>query len=132
MLNRVEVQYKEWQSVMILGQSTTPQLDPKERFDLQDVKEEIDASARANQAMAELARAVTSTQVAEVLLRAGVTAAGATSGAMMLLTEGRRELRLVHAVGRLAESFQRERRFPLTSDFPLVRARSCGLRVRRT
>jgi signal transduction histidine kinase len=120
MLNRVEVRHKEWQSVMIRGETTTPQLDPKQRFDLQDVREEIDGSPRVNQAIVELARAVTSTQVAQVLLRAGVTAVGATSGAIVLLTEDRRDLRVVHAVGRMAETLQGERRFPLTSDFPLV------------
>jgi signal transduction histidine kinase len=77
---------------------------------------------RVQHAAARLARAVTSTQVAGVLVEAGLDAVGAISGALVMLTDDRRELRLIHAVGHMPERSRRDQRFPLTARFPLVEA----------
>src|SRR3979411_2950081 len=103
----------------MLQQLTTPQLDQQERDEVEDVGDAIDGPAAVLHAIAELARAVTSSPAALVLLNGGVAAVGATSGALVLFTEQRGDLRLVEAIPRVPGVVQRERRFQLTDNFPL-------------
>jgi signal transduction histidine kinase len=99
---------------MILGQLTKPQ----QQF--QYVGSAIDSSARVRQVIANLLRAVTANQVAATLIEGGMTSVDANSGAVVLLTDDRRALRLVHAVGRMAKAVHHERRFSLSTNFPLA------------
>jgi signal transduction histidine kinase len=100
----------------MLGQLTKAQID------LEYVQEAADGSARMWQAVAGLGKAVTLGQVATYLVEAGLVASGASSGALVVLTDDRRELRLVHAIGAIAEPVGLDRHLPLSASFPLVDA----------
>jgi signal transduction histidine kinase len=86
------------------------------------VEDTIDGSAQVRQAMARLERAVTSAQVAKVVVESGLSAANATSGALVLVTDDQSELRPIHAVGRAADpaGVVVERRLPVSATFPLM------------
>lgn len=84
------------------------------------MREAVDRSATIQRALGRLDRAVTSAQVARALVEAGVSSADASSGALVLLTDDRRELRIVYAAGEAAESGDAERRLPLTANVPLA------------
>ena len=77
---------------------------------------------RADATIAALGRAVRSTQAARILVEGGAIAVGATSGVLVLLTDARRTLKLVHRVGVATESLSPERRLQLSARFPLVDA----------
>jgi hypothetical protein len=100
----------------MLGQLTKAQID------LEYVQEAADGSARMWQAVAGLGKAMTLGQVATYLVEAGLVASGASSGALVVLTDDRRELRLVHAIGAIAEPVGLDRHLPLSASFPLVDA----------
>lgn len=104
----------------MLRQLTAPQLD------LKLVGGTIDSSRGVQQAAARLGRAVTSSQVASVVVEAGLDVVGAVSGALVTLTDDRSELKLLHAVGHMPERIRRDQRFPLTASFPLVEAVRSG------
>lgn len=100
----------------MLGQLTTPHIDPG--YD----KEAIAGSARVWQVTGGLGKAVTTGQVATFVVEGGLVAGGASSGALVVLTEQRRELRVVHAIGAMAQSVRFGRTFSLSASFPLVDA----------
>lgn len=101
---------------MLLKRMTTPHIG------LEYVEEAIGGSAQVRQAIGELGRAISRAQVATSLVEGGLAALGASCGAMVELTDDRRELRVAHAVGALAGAPRSERPFPLTAAFPLVDA----------
>jgi signal transduction histidine kinase len=100
----------------MLGKFTTPQLDPGRN------KEAVDGSTRVWRAMGGLGKAVTTGQVATFVVEGGFVAGGASSGALVVLTDERRELRLVHAIGAMPESPRFGHSFPLSASFPLADA----------
>jgi signal transduction histidine kinase len=88
-----------------------------------DVAYREDPADRSTWPRAELMRldrAVTSDQVARAVVEGGMSSTQATSGALVLLTEDRHEVRVVYAVGDIAEPAVAERRLPLNDNFPLV------------
>jgi signal transduction histidine kinase len=98
----------------MLGRSVTP------RIDLHSTGQVVDRSPIMQRALARLDRAVTSEQVARALVEAGVSSTDASSGALVLLTDDRQELRVVYAAGRVTGSTNPERRLPLTANVPLA------------
>ena len=87
---------------MLLKRMTTPHIG------LEYVEEAIGGSAQVRQAIGELGRAISRAQVATSLVEGGLAALGASCGAMVELTDDRRELRVAHAVGALAGQPGRE------------------------
>ena len=98
----------------MLGHLTTSQSD------FEYMGEAVHRSVSVRRALARLDRAVTSAQVARALVEAGRSSAEATSGALVLLTDDRRELRVVYAATDTAEYGGPERRLPLTANVPLA------------
>jgi hypothetical protein len=101
---------------MMLGQLTTS------RSDLKWAEDELDWLARVRPWLAKLDRAVTSVQVAKVVVEAGMTLGHATSGALALLTGDPCELKVIHAVGPIAETVRPNLRLPLGTNSPLADA----------
>ena len=98
----------------MLGHVATPKID------IHYIRQAVDHSATVQRALGRLDTAVTSSQVARALVEAGVSSADASSGAVVLLTDDRRELRVTYAVGEAGESGHAERRLPLTANVPLA------------
>jgi signal transduction histidine kinase len=98
----------------MLGQLTTPQID------LHYVGEAVDGSVSVQRALGKLDRAVTPAQVARALVEGGVSSARATSGALVLLTDNRRELRVIYGTGDATECGDAGRRLPTTANVPLA------------
>ncbi len=97
-----------------MQQMTTPHAD------LEFIGVAIDGSVKVRHAINRLGRAITTSQVASMLVDGGLAALGASCGALVLLSDDQRELRVIHAVGLLAGEAHPERRFPLTANFPLA------------
>ena len=98
----------------MLGHVATPKID------IHYIRQAVGHSATVQRALGRLDTAVTSSQVARALVDAGVSSADASSGALVLLTDDRCELRVAYAVGEAGESGHAERRLPLTANVPLA------------
>src|SRR5258707_11717184 len=92
------------------------------RFDPEHIEEAGDSSTSARQITSLLGKAITTGQVAARLVEGGTVAGGAASGALVLFTDSRCELRVVHAAGAVPPPARFDRTFPLNASFPLVDA----------
>jgi len=84
-----------------------------------EVAHATDGVARLEGVFARLDRAITSEQVAKVVVEGGCAAAAANSGALVLLNTERTELRVIHAVGDDPASATRTGTLALSQRFPL-------------
>jgi signal transduction histidine kinase len=98
----------------MLGQPPTTHRDLEYRV------AEMDCPQRVRRVLGGLNRAITSMQVARVLVEAGAALVSATSGALVLFSNDRRGLRVAHAVGQMAGPLESTRRIDLTTRFPLA------------
>ncbi len=85
-----------------------------------------DRTARLQRVTAALAGALTPAEVAEVAVREGVEALGASAGTLCLLDEESGELEVVRSVGLPDSLVDAWRRFPLRADVPLAEAVRTG------
>jgi signal transduction histidine kinase len=91
-------------------------------FDSEHIEEALEGSRSAWHTRPLLGKAITTGQVAAFLVEGGAVAGGASSGALVVMADSRRELKVVHAAGALAPPTRIDRTFPLTASFPLVDA----------
>lgn len=84
-----------------------------------DSEANVDGFATFDQVFARLERAISSTQVARVVVEAGQLAAGASSGALVVLTPDRTELRVLCALGDVDGPASTETVLSLGARFPL-------------
>jgi signal transduction histidine kinase len=95
------------------GQPTAYRIDPESA-------EAHDGSAKLDQVLAKLERAVTSAQVARAVVQGGCVSAGATSGAVALLTSDRSDLKVIHVAGDVTRVAAAGGMIPLAARFPLT------------
>ncbi len=79
----------------------------------------LDAPAIVQEVLDALSGRITTLETAATLVHGGVAAFGAVGGALLMLTEDRQAVRVIHSVGRTASSLQARRRFPLTAESPI-------------
>jgi K+-sensing histidine kinase KdpD len=104
----------------MLAHLATPHTDP-------EGTRTADGLSMLDEILAQLGRAVTSAQVGKILVEGGMFTAGATDGALVLLSDDRTELRVVHIVGGVTGTAPTDGSLPLTARSPLaevVRSRS--------
>jgi signal transduction histidine kinase len=94
------------------GQLTAHRINPEEAY-------ATDGVARLDQVFARLDRAITSEQVASAIVDGGRLATGASSGALVLLTPDRRELRIVYADGDGQAPVGQQESLRVSAHFPL-------------
>ncbi|MGQ0602131.1 MAG: PAS domain S-box protein [Anaerolineales bacterium] len=89
-----------------------------------DAERAAERTARLHALTAALSSALTPLEVADVILNQGRLALGADAGALLLLTQDRSALEVVHSVGFPEAGIARQ--FPLTAPFPAAEAVRTG------